>query len=265
MTVNEEQSVDVGVAHVQKAIARRFNKFLIIFYVLCLVVALPITYFVTERQVFSDAEKELTLLVDMVKSVRNVVRNDTRPYFLPKGEFFPPVVSSTVMAKTVARQFAGVRPDYYIKIASDNPLNQENLPEPLETELLNHFRYSGESDSLIQTGVVKGRKYLVSAAPAKAKESCLICHGVPSDAPQAIVEKYGKINGYHWEPGTVVGTMVVGVPLEDVKKTVLLRSLYLVIILTLIFVIILITVNMIVRNVVANQMIRNISYRATGN
>ena len=77
----------------------------------------------------AQANKELTLLVDMVKSVRNVVREDTRPHFAEKGDYFPIVVSSTVMAKTVAEKFARIRPEYYIKIFADNPLNQDDLPD----------------------------------------------------------------------------------------------------------------------------------------
>ena len=271
MSASEERNPDATVTRVRKTVAGRFNKFLIIFYIVCLLVSLPITYVVAERQVFATAEHELTLLVDMVRSVRNVVRKETRPHFLPKGEFFPPAVSSTVMAKSVSRQFAEVQPDYYIKIASDNPLNLENLPEPLEEELLNYFRQSGETNSVVQVGVIKDKKYLVSAAPAKAKEGCMICHGEPVKAPDAIVEKYGKINGYYWETGSIVGATVVGVPLADVKKAAAMRGLVVVGTLTLIFGVILVSVNVMVRRTVIqplramNQLAKDISQGAVGN
>ena len=119
------------------SLTQQFSRILLSLYFISIVISLPLTYLWARNQVYSQAQKELTLLVDMVRSVRNVVREDTRPHFLPQGVFFPPVVSSTVMAKTVASKFVREQPDYYIKIASDNPLNPENLPEPLEKELLN--------------------------------------------------------------------------------------------------------------------------------
>ena len=114
-------------------------------------------YYLTKTQVLAQANKELTLLVDMVKSVRNVVREDTRPHFTPKGEFFPIVVSSTVMAKTVADKFARLRPEYYIKIFSDNPLNPEDFPDVLEKELLQRFRQYKQLESIVETVRIQGQ------------------------------------------------------------------------------------------------------------
>jgi hypothetical protein len=131
-------------------------------------------YYLTKTQVLAQANKELTLLVDMVKSVRNVVREDTRPHFTPKGEFFPIVVSSTVMAKTVADKFAQLRPEYYIKIFSDNPLNPEDFPDVLEKELLQRFRQYKQLESIVETGLIQGQQYLLSPAPTTAKKSCLL-------------------------------------------------------------------------------------------
>lgn len=231
-------------------ISRRFNTMLFVFYVLSLLVSLPITYYATERDIELQAERELSLLVDMVRAVRNVVREDTRPHFLPKGEVFPPVVSSTVMAKTVASKFYRLQPDYYIKIASDNPLNLENLPVPLEENLLDRFRHTGEDGPLVVKGMVNGKNYLVSAAPAKSKDSCLICHGSPDAAPPEIVERYGRINGYYWTAGQVVGTTLVGVPIASVHENLIRDSAVVVGVLTVLFAGILLTVNLILRTTI---------------
>ena len=232
------------------SLTRQFSKSLLWLYFISILISLPLTYFWVRNQVYSQAQNELTLLVDMVRSVRNVVREDTRPHFLPKGEFFPPVVSSTVMAKTVASKFAREQPDYYIKIASDNPLNQENLPQPLEKELLSFFRQTNTTDPVVQTGIVKDKEYLVSAAPATAKESCMICHGNPSEAPAEITETYGVNSGFGWKAGSVVGASLVGVPLGDVNSIVLKRGLIIISILTVLFGLVLIVVNYLVRRVI---------------
>ena len=130
-------------------ITRKMNLVLLTMYLTVIAVSIPATYFVTNNQILDQANRELSLLVDMIRSVRNVVREETRPHFLPKGEFFPPVVSSTVMAKTVASKFAKLRPEYYIRIVSDNPLNKENQPDLAENNILNRFRANDTADSIV--------------------------------------------------------------------------------------------------------------------
>jgi len=194
-----------------------------------------------------QAHKELTLLVDMIKSVRNVVREDTRPHFTPKGEFFPIVVSSTVMAKTVAKKFARVRPEYYIKIFSDNPLNAEDLPQPLESQLLERFRQDRALKSVVEIGTIKGKEYMVSSAPATVKKGCLLCHGNPALAPLSISKTYGVDSGYGWKVGEVIGGSAVGVPLADINSLAIKRTLYALLALAVVFGILYVYLNTIVR------------------
>jgi methyl-accepting chemotaxis protein len=239
----------------RSSITKRFNKALLALYIVSIGVSIPITYYLTRQQVMNQANKELTILVDMVRAVRNVVREDTRPYFTAKGEFFPVTVSSTVMAKTVASKFTREQPDYYIKIASDNPLNLEDMPELLEADLLERFRQDTTLKHVVESGIVKGKPYLVSAASATAKEGCLRCHGDPAAAPEAIREKYGTTHGYHWKVGDVVGTSVVGVPLADLNGIVIKRSLIVIIALSVIYAITLFIVNSLVRRSIISPLL----------
>ena len=236
------------------SIRGRFNRALLMFYVISVLISIPATYFLTKQQVLSQADRELTLLVDMIRAARNVVREETRPYFMPKGEFFGPTISSTVMANTIAGKFLREQPDYYIKIASDNPLNLKNLPEPLETQLLSRFRADSELKRIVETGTVKGKLYLVSAAPAKVKKGCMKCHGDPAEAPGEITGPYGTTSGYHYTMGDVVGATVVGVPLADINSLVLKRSIGVVITLSVLFALVLVLVNLLVRRSIINPL-----------
>jgi methyl-accepting chemotaxis protein len=228
-------------------IAKKFNKLLFTLYLVIVALSIPGTYYITQQQIREQANRELSLLVDMVRSVRNVVREETRPHFLPKGEFFPPVVSSTVMAKTVASKFAVLRPEYYIRIVSDNPLNSENLPDAAETGILNRFRTVDKPDKIVEAGVLRNQNYLISAAPATAKKGCLRCHGTAAEAPTQITEKYGANSGFGYRVGDVVGASVVGVPMANLNELVLIRSLIIVGILTLLFAIIFLFINTLVK------------------
>ena len=234
---------DKQVGKKRSRITRKFNLLLFFLYLLIIAVSIPTTYYVTRNQILDQANRELSLLVDMVRSVRNVVREDTRPYFLPRGEFFAPVVSSTVMAKTVASKFAKLRPEYYIRIVSDNPLNEENMPSQAEQAILKRFRMAGAPDSIVETGTLRKETYLISAAPAKARKGCLTCHGSPKAAPAKIVEQYGSYSGYDYQEGTVVGASVVGVPMANLMDLVLFRSLTILGVTTIVFTVIFLFIN----------------------
>ena len=232
-------------------ITTRLNWMLFTLYLVIVAISIPTTYYLTRAQILGQANRELALLVDMVRSVRNVVREDTRPYFLPKGEFFSPVVSSTVMAKTVASKFAKLRPEYYIRIVSDNPLNRENLPTAAESAILKRFRASGAPDSIVETGTLRNETYLISAAPAKARKGCLTCHGTPAETPAQITDKYGDISGFGYQEGTVVGASVVGVPMANLMEAVFFRSLVVLGVTTFIFSLIFLFINgMIKRSII---------------
>ena len=231
----------------RSSISSKFNQSLLTLFLALVLVLIPIMYYLTKTQVLAQANKELTLLVDMVKAIRNVVREDTRPHFTPKGEFFPIVVSSTVMAKTVAEKFARVRPEYYIKIFSDNPPNAEDHPDELEKILLERFRQNKQLKSIVETGTIQGKTYLLSSAPATVKKGCLLCHGNPERAPLAISRKYGVKSGYGWKVGEVIGGSAVGVPLDNVNAIAIKRTLYALLALALVFGTLYIYINTIVR------------------
>jgi HAMP domain-containing protein len=236
-------------------ITKKLNWLLLAMYLGIIAISIPTTYFLTKDQILEQANRELSLLVDMIRSVRNVVREETRPHFLPKGIFFPPVVSSTVMAKTVASKFAKLRPEYYIRIVSDNPLNRENLPDSAETAILSRFRASGSSDSIVETGFLRNEKYLISAAPAKAKKGCLRCHGTADKAPTQITDQYGTDSGYGYQVGKVVGASVVGVPMANLNHLVLVRSLTVFIITTVIFSLIFLLINSLIKQSIINPLL----------
>lgn len=231
------------------SLSSKFRKSIIGLYLLSLLATVPAVYFFTQQQVYAGAHKELSLLVDMVRSVREYVSKDLRPGLLEAGLFHSPGMSSTVTTSLVAGHFRKKQPDYYIKVASDNPLNKLNSPEPLESELLKRYRYGAnlQQDGIEETGVIQGKTFLVSARPSVAEAECLRCHGDPASAPEPVRATYGTDHGYSYKIGDVVGVMVVGVPLQDVNSLVLWRALTTSGILTLVFGLIVLTITSMVK------------------
>ncbi|RTZ66581.1 MAG: hypothetical protein DSZ29_02670 [Aquificaceae bacterium] len=236
------------------SIRRQFNIVLISLYLLSLLITLPLVYYTASKEVYDSANKELSLLVDMVQSIRTYIRKDVRPTLLEKNIILPPAVSSTVATRHVAGHFKKLQPSYYIKTASDNPLNSDNLPLPLEQKILDIFRADRSKKVVDIEGLIKGQRYLVSSRPSVSKKSCNLCHNSPDTAPKAIVDGYGKSSGYGYEIGKVVGVSVVGVPLENVSTVAVKRGLLLVGLLTLLFTITLIIVNLLVKKKILNPL-----------
>ena len=233
---------------ITNSLIKRFRKSILWLYIITIVISIPAIYFTTRYQVHSEANRELSLLVDMVASLREYISKDVRPGLLKANLLDSPAISSVVTTSVVAGHFQNKQPEYYIKVASDNPLNSKNLPEPLETKLLNEFRANADIKEITETGLIKGRQFLVSARPSKANQECMLCHGDPKEAPLPVTSKYGMTSGYNYQLGNVVGTIGVGVPLADVNTLVMQRGLVAVGIITIIFGIIFVIINALVKN-----------------
>lgn len=253
----KQQPQDPGKIRVggQSSLIWQFNKAMALVYIAGLIFALGITHTLTQRQAHQQAEKELTLLVDMVQSLQRFVAEETRGYFIDRDIFFSPVVSSTVAANIVANKFQARQPDFHIRVVSDNPLNANNRPEPLESALLNQFRASPGTGRIVESGNIRGRKLLVSAAPEIARAECLACHGSREEAPAEIIEQYNPSTGFGYQIGQVVGASVVGVPLATIHTIVIQRSLIVVGLLTLLFAIVFLIMNRIVNRVIVKPVV----------
>lgn len=231
----------------RQSITRRFNFALLVLYVLSIAISAPVIYIATERQVNAQADRELRLLVDMVRSVQGYVAQHMRPFLVERGMFYPGGLSGIVTTNLVAEQFKQLQPAYYIRTVSDNPLNPANRPQAFEQQLLNRFRSDRTMGETTEVGVIDGQRLLVSAAPKESKNGCLQCHGDPRTAPEAIKARYGDTSGYNYEDGALVGVSLVGVPLADVQAVAIERSLIAFGMLTILFAAIFLSINILVR------------------
>ncbi len=232
-------------------LARRFNWMLLALYLVSILLTVPAVYLVTQQEVHARANEDLTLLVDMLESIQGYVGTDLRPHFVKEGIFYSPAISGIVAISRIAAELKKRQPQFYIKMAGDNVLNPKNRANPLELDLLRRFRSDRKLSSWKQEGTIHGRPYLVTAAPkVNDRKGCMRCHGNPAAAPADVTETYGTGEGYHYEPNTVVGLSVVGVPLADVEAATLERSQSVIIGLTGLFGLLFIAVNLMVRRLI---------------
>jgi len=238
-----------------RSLSKKFNLSLLLLYLISVALAAPTVYLVTKQQVYDRANEELVLLVDVVKSIQDYVATDLRPHFMKQDIFYTPAVSGIVATARIANYLKEKQPQYYIKNASDNPLNPSNAAQGLEEELLKRFRKEKELAALSEEGVIGGKAYLVSSAPKVSKKGCLRCHGDPADAPEDQKVSFGSGTGYGYKVNDVVGVSLVGVPLADVQALSLERSLIVIGAITVLFAVLFIVVNMLVKRLILEPIV----------
>jgi HAMP domain-containing protein len=235
---------------VRKSLVTKFNLSLITIYLGSVLLTAPSVYYLTKKEVYDRAQQELTLMVDIVKSIQDFVATDLRPHFLKEKIFYSPSFSGIVATTRIAKYLKQKQPQYYIKNASDNPLNKENLVQGMEQGLLEEFRGDRDLQSLSRVGLIDGRSYLVTSAPKISKKGCLRCHGDPNTAPTDVTTSYGKQSGYGYRTDEVVGISLVGVPLVDIQGLTLERSMFVIGAITVIFTLLFLIVNLLVRRLI---------------
>jgi protein-histidine pros-kinase len=105
-------------------------------------------------------------------------------------------------------------PAYTYKEATLNPKNPRNRAVDWEADIIQGF--SNHPDQKELTGerdTPSGRAVFV-ARPIVAKQDCLSCHGTPSQAPAALIKKYGSDNGFGWQLADTVGAQIVSLPVS---------------------------------------------------
>ncbi len=231
-----------------KSLLTRFNILLIVFYLCSLMIATPVAYWVARDQTYQSAHKELQILVDVMTSLRSYISGHVRPQLLEKDVFHAPAVSGIVATSLIARYFVELQPEYYIKVASDNPLNPANKPELLEQKLLERYRADPSLKTFVEKGEIRGKPFLVSSRPTKSNPSCQGCHGDPTLVPDEITSVYGTETGFGYPmEKEVVGVAVVGVPIGHVESVAINRSLATIGIITALFTVLIIFVNIMMR------------------
>jgi HAMP domain-containing protein len=234
----------------RKSLAKRFNVYLLSMYIITILVTTPITYFITKQQVYGLAKEDLSLMVDVMQSIRDYVAKDLRPHFMKNEIYYSPSISGIVAISRVAKHLKGRKPKYYISNVSDNPLNPDNQVKGFESDLLTEFRQNRENKTINTEGVINGQNYLVRSAPMVSKDGCLRCHGDPDMAPEDIQANFSPESGFGYVNGEVVGVSVVGVPLKDVQSLTIVRSLMMIGAITLLFSILFFMINKLVKRLV---------------
>lgn len=117
-------------------------------------------------------------------------------------------------ANATFRLLRASHPNYSLSEAALNPTNPDDRAEAWEADLINYFRNNpSQGEHVGQRGTPLG-PVLYVANPIVAGQGCMVCHSVPSLAPRAMVQHYGRDNGFGWTLNQVAGAQIVSVPMS---------------------------------------------------
>lgn len=127
-----------------------------------------------------------------------------------------PALATRELSNIVAR--SGVHAAF--RVTSDNYRNAQNLPDPYEMTAIHTFKTDLAKQPKDQARFVEaytGDRYRYSI-PIKITETCLRCHGSPSEAPKEIREKYGDQRAFYYQLGDIRGVITVSLPALSLFK-----------------------------------------------
>lgn len=179
------------------------------------------TYTLTQIQVREVVEQQAAMALKFNLAIRQYVDKHVRPVMyelLNEGEFIPETMSSSYIARSIFEDVRTEFPDYIIKFSSDNPRNPVNMAGKEEIELIQQFnlnpnmkRWQGEIE-------IDNKPYMALFSARRMRNSCLLCHGEPGDAPKEMLEKYGSAAGFHRPLDEVVGLDTVAIPMNRISE-----------------------------------------------
>ena len=162
-----------------------------------------------QREVLAEAG----LMMDSAAAVRSYTSNEILP-LISAGmkERFPPQSVPSYAATQNFLRFHEHHPDYAYKEATLNPTNPRDRAAEWEGDIIQRFRNDAQTEQVVGVRDTPMGKSLYMARPIRATPECLVCHSVPSAAPQSLIARYGGDNGFGWQPNEVVAAQVVSVP-----------------------------------------------------
>jgi HAMP domain-containing protein len=168
------------------------------------------------RNARSQVVEQGELMIESARSTRAYTANELAPLLEStpehKTRFLPetiPFYAATVTFDYLRKHY----PEYSYKYAALNPSNLRDRAVDWEADLINYFRnHAGEKELVGERDTPTGR-VLYIARPIVAEHACLECHSLPSEAPPAIVQTYGSVNGFGWKPNETVAAQIVSVPM----------------------------------------------------
>ena len=191
----------------------RINAALAAVFLLAAALAGYVCWTMLEANAQREVLAEAGLMMDSAAAVRSYTAKEILPLISAgmKTEFPPQSVPSYAATQNFLH-FHEHHPDYAYKEATLNPTNPRDRAAEWEGDIIQRFRNDAHTEQVVGVRDTPMGKSLYLARPIRAKPECLVCHSIPSAAPQSMIARYGVDNGFGWQPNEVFAAQVVSVP-----------------------------------------------------
>jgi len=194
----------------------KFNLILVALFAAGSILIAYTAYQFLMRNARSQVIQQAELMIQSALSTRQYTASELAPLLetLPahKKRFLPetiPFYAATVTFDYLRKEY----PQYSYKEAALNPSNLRDRAVDWEADLIGYFRnHAGEKELVGERDTPTGRMLYI-ARPILTEQACLQCHSQPSEAPPAIVQTYGTVNGFGWKANETVAAQIVSVPM----------------------------------------------------
>ncbi|PLX80523.1 MAG: hypothetical protein C0616_07935 [Desulfuromonas sp.] len=131
-----------------------------------------------------------------------------------------PVVASQRIGEQV-----GIDLGYRIRQVSLRNRNPKNAPDPFEEKILNRFISNPAVDEGFAISTLDKEQVFRYLKPFRVEESCLVCHGVPDEAPGFIKQLFPPESdrAYNYKIGEIIGAASVTIPMERLQQRLIIN------------------------------------------
>ena len=176
---------------------------------------------IAARRILNDEAKRegletVQLMLASAAASREYTRDEIAPLLTPQlaDRFVPQMVPSYAAKGYVERLRAG-RPAFVYREATLNPTNPVDRATDWEADIVNQFRSQKSLKELSGERMTPAGPTMYLARPITVSSSaCIVCHGTAASAPATMTAMYGTTNGFGWQPGEIIGSQIMSVPIE---------------------------------------------------
>ncbi len=179
--------------------------------------AASIIYHHEKENLEENAFEKTDLIMKAIESNRDYIQEILRPVMYKEfGEdrFILEAMSSSYISRMIMERFNKKAQGFIYRRVAANAKNPEYEANPLEVEMIQRFKADPEIEEWHGIIDLESEKYFMRFQPVRFKQSCLNCHGDPSNAPKEVTSLYGKTRGFFHKPDEIAGVIGVGMPID---------------------------------------------------
>jgi protein-histidine pros-kinase len=160
-----------------------------------------------------------TLMLDSALASREYTAQQIDPLLVAQMQqkFLPQSIPFYAATQTFDA-LRKLHPSFTYKEATLNPTDPSDRASDWEADVIDQFRNHPGLKQIQGERMTPMGRSLYLARPIRALTGCLDCHGRPEAAPATLIARYGRQNGFGWQPNDIMAAQIVSVPFADTEK-----------------------------------------------